>query len=67
MNISTEYGGFNNACVELERRLRARSRWRTVRSHVDLRRYAFHWIEVYAMTQEERRIQRANDGVLDDW
>ena len=53
-------------CVALQKRLKSRRHWSIVRNAVKVRPYALHILENYAMRQEERRIERAKNGIIDD-
>jgi len=53
-------------CVALQKRSKSRRHWSMVRDAVRVRPYALHILENYAMRQEELRIERANNGIIDD-
>ena len=58
--------GDRNACVVLEKRFKSLRHWSMVRDAVRVRPYALHILENCAMRQEERRIESANNGVIED-
>lgn len=53
-------------CVALQKRSKSRRHWSMVRDAVRVRPYALHILENYAMRQEELRIERANNGIIED-